>query len=442
MSIFSKKNIIFYTKIFLFFMLFHFLLVTFLRYELWMDLHLSFLDSQIINLWKDIYLVFLYILIIWYLYKNNILISRILEYKKILIFFLLVVFIPLIFTLFFNFLWFKSLIVGFKYDIWFLFPSVLFLLVDWDKKDIRNFLKYFLYLFKIVIVFCIIFAVIRFKKPEVLYILWFWPLWDWVNWNYPPILFKTWVYWLTRLSWIFSWPNHMAFYIIAFLPILLLSIINKKIHYIWWILVIILLLLTLSRSWFLALLVELFLLSIFVYIYYKNYRKIIYYLYWIWIFISIILWWYLFVSWKYNQIILRWWSTAGHFQRATKTIKLIKNNLFLWHWLGTAWPASHYVKNDIIPESWFLQIYYELGIFVWTLWFSYIFYVLYLLFKQRKSNILEQRILSLWIFIWIIGLLVQWLVLHSFEDSMVVLPLFLLIGIVLWFTQKTYVKKN
>ena len=75
---------------------------------------------------------------------------------------------------------------------------------------------------------CLIFAFIRFAFPTLLYLLWFGPVWDWIPNKAPPMYFETWFYGVQRLSGIFSWPNHMAFYFVAFGPLILLSILNKK----------------------------------------------------------------------------------------------------------------------------------------------------------------------------------------------------------------------
>jgi len=432
MNLFSKKNIFLNTKILLILLVFHFLLMTFIKFQLGWDLHISFLKSQIWNLWKDIYLIIIYIIIIWYTFKTNIFKQKIIKNIKLNWLLWIIIIFSIIIT-FLNFHWFKWLIVWFKYDLWFLLPIIFFPLVDWDKKDINKFYKLILDLIKTVIIFCIIFAIIRFIHPEFLFLFWYGPLWDWTNIWYPPMLFQTWLDGIQRLSWIFSWPNHMAFYFIAFWPLILFSIFSKKLHYIWGILYISLLFWTLSRSWILAFLVEIFLISIFFFKYYKNFRKIIlswFLAVWVWI---LSLSSYLYFSWKYNQIILRWASTKWHIIRSENTIKAILHNP-LWHGIWTAWPAAHYVKNDIIPESWFLQIFYELGIFGWILWFSFIFYIIFLTYKNKQiyyPYLQNKDIFRISLSIWIIGLLVQWIVLHSFEDSMISLPLFILIWIIL-----------
>ncbi len=417
-------------------------MVTFLKFELGLDLHINFFHSDIWNLWKDIYLIFIYILIIWYTFKNNILKANLIKKKKLYILFSSVIIISLMIT-FLHFHWLKWLIIWFKYDLWFLFPAVFFSLIDWTKKDINKLYRLILDLLKIVIILCIIFAIIRFTHPKLLFLLWYGPISNWTALWYPPMLFQTWLNGIQRLSWVFSWPNHMAFYFITFWPIILFSIFSKRLHYIWWILYIILLFWTLSRSWILAFWVEVFLISIFLFKYYKNLRKFIlawFIAVWVWI---LSLGSYLYFSWKYNQIILRWASTKWHIIRSENTINDIIHNP-LWHGMWTAWPAAHYIKHDIIPESWFLQMFYELWIFWWLLWFSFIFYIIFLTYKDIKINypsLQNKDILKISLTIWMLWLLFQGLVLHCFEDSMTSLPLFIIIWILLWFNNSN-VKKN
>ena len=435
---FTKKSIIFHTKILLSILIFHFVLTTFLRYQLWTDMGISFLNNNLINLWKDIYLVFIYWLIIWYSVKNK-------TYKIIKnhpVFFLsiiILVLLSLILT-WFNHPSLKQIIIWFKYDIWFLLPAFLYALVNFDSKDIKDFYKFFIKLIKVVIVFSLIFAFIRFTMPKFLFLIWYGPLWDWKPNTPPPMYFNTWIYWIQRLSGIFSGPNHMAFYFIAFWPFILLSILFKKIHPIWGILYLGLLIWTLSRSGLLALIWEVTLLTLYLFITQKHLRKKIIGLgIWLTTILAIFIG-YLFVSWKYHQVLLRWASTKGHFIKAKKTIQYIKQKPLIGHWIWTAGPAAHYIKSDIIPESWILQIIYELGIVWWLTWFFVLWLITYYLTKNKNNNILESKIIWIWLAIWIIWLIIQWIVLHSFEDAIVSLSLFIFIWIYLGWLFNTQLK--
>lgn len=428
---FTKKSIIKHSKTLLSLLIFHFIWMTFIKFQIWGDLWVDFLQTSILNLWKDIYLMFIYFLIFVYAVKNK---DKIKINKKIFFFFLAVLFTSIWVSLL-HFNWIKTLVLWFKYDLWFLFPVIFFSVLNLEKSEVNKFYDLFIDLLKIVLILCLLFALLRFSYPNFLFLLWYWPIWDWSLDSHPPILFQTWLNWVQRLSWIFSWPNHMAFYLVAFAGILLLSIVNKRIHRIWWVLLTILLFGTLSRSGIWAFVIQIWILAVFFFIYKKDYRKILGALFWLWLILASWIWWYLFVSWKYNDIILRWASTAWHVQRFSKTVEEIRKNPILWHGIWTAWPSAHYIKSDVIPESWFLQIFYEIGVFAGLIWFLFIFYIMFVLYKKQKinysSNMSKVSILTLWSIIWIIWLLIQWVVLHSFEDSMISIPLFILIGILL-----------
>jgi len=230
----------------------------------------------------------------------------------------------------------------------------------------------------------------------------------------------------------------MAFYFVAFWPLILLSIFYRRLHFIWWILYLILLIWTLSRSGAIAFVWQIILIALFIFIYNKNLRRKILFIVdflalmaWIW-------WVYLYLTWKYHQIILRGSSTKWHITKSLESLEKIKENLFIWHWLWTAWPATHYTKTDVIPESWFLQIFYELWFVWWLLWFAFLLLVvrnLYLTWNKKFMKNID--IMKVSLSIWVIWLLIQGLVLHSFEDSMISLPLFMLIWIFLsWLDNK------
>ena len=431
---FTKENIIKHTKILLFLLIFHFVLTTFIKFKLWQ--YVDFLNNSFINLWKDIYLLFIYILIIIYWIKNN----KLKNIKNITTYIILLIILISLFSSIINFQWIKSIILGIKYDIWLLFPIIFYQVLDINKNDIDDFFSYLIKLIKITIILSLLFEFIRFVNYEILYYLWFWPIWNWKVFWQPPVLYQTWSNGVERFSGVFSWPNHLAFYFIVFWPIILISILNKKIHYIWWILYIILLIFSLSRSGLIAFFVEIFILIIFIFKNYKQYRKAILYLILWWFLIFSILWLYIYKSWKYKEIILRWKSTEWHYLKSKSAIKWIKDKILIGHGLGTAWPASYYSKKEFVPESWFLQIFYEIWILWWFVWFYLIFYLIYKLNKSKKityPELTSDNILKIWICIGIIWLLVQWVVLHSFEDAMVVLPLFITIWILL-----SYIKNN
>jgi len=428
----NKKIIITLLKFLLVIIAFHFFLTTFIRF--WLGQFYPFLNSNLVNIVKDLLVLAIIILIILYEVKNKTIQTQ--HIKYIIYGVILIIFISII-SNYVN--WnLEFFIFWFKYDIWPFIILIGFSIFSLNKKEKEDFYKFFIKLIKTVLIISLILAIIRFTYPEILYYLWFWKLWDWTNWVRPPVFYQTGSNWIQRLSGLFSWPNHFSFFLIAFWPIIILYTIFKKIHFIWIILFLLLLIWTLSRSAFLAFSVEILLISIFIWKNYKQYRKYIYSALILWFIVSLWFIFTLYYSWKLEKIILRPSSTNEHIKRFNETLDKIKEKPLLWHWLGTAWPASHYTKTNIVPESWFLQIFYEIWILGGFIWFYTLFYIIYILQKNSKnlhSKPEKENILLIWTSIGLIWLLIQGLVLHSFEDAMVVIPLFILIWILLTYNQ-------
>ena len=148
--------------------------------------------------------------------------------------------------------------------------------------------------------------------------------------------------------------------------------------------------------------------------------------------ICILLIGWLYVKYRDNSesIIGREWSTKWHFERMVTSIERFQEYP-MWQWLGSSWPAyRHIIDVDAsnmeekdrfyIPESWYIQQFVEGGI-IGGILFLVLMLTFWILLMQ-KSAILGGM------FVWI-G--VMNLFLHTFESSVLSLPLFLLIGLIL-----------
>ena len=430
----TKQFIIKSIFVFLFLIIFHFLITTFIRFQLGYDMWIGLLNSSVMNLWKDIYLVFLYLFISIYFIKNR-LYKCIWKTKVAILGIIISLTVLAIVVSLFNQISVKEFVIWFKYDIWILVPIFFFSLVDWNKKDIKLIFNYFLSLIKVVLVVSILFEIVRSIDPRMLYLLWFGEIWDFVVWEKPPVYYLTWNFWVRRLSWIFSWPNHFAFFLVAFWPIVFFNwLFKKKIHYFWIFIFIWLLLWTLSRSWLLAFILENICIYIYLAIYWSTKIKLFlkkWMIFWGITLLWLLIVWY--ISWFYHQILLRWSSTVWHINALFSAWKLIVDNP-IWYWLWTAWPASHYISWWLIPESWWLQIVIELWVLWFLIWSWLILYIIWYFYHNSKHKTATSDTLStmqLALAIWLIWLSFQWLFLHSFEDSMISLPLFLLCGILI-----------
>jgi hypothetical protein len=173
-------------------------------------------------------------------------------------------------------------------------------------------------------------------------------------------------------------------------------------------------------------------------------------------------------------------SNTGHLQLMKAWWDIAKQNLLFWRWAWYSWPASHQlcytdepvdiyedidsiqldnqrcellrkenVKNQIStygfnPENQYLQILMEFWIIwiIFRLWLCVIILryttkMIRLYYKKNKSPYQELLYYSLlWFGIWFIWLCIEWLVLHSLVDRMVIYPFFLLYWITIWLWEK------
>ena len=115
-------------------------------------------------------------------------------------------------------------------------------------------------------------------------------------------------------------------------------------------------------------------------------------------------------------------SDQGRLESIAKTASEVMDRPF-GHGLGSAGPASFRSENPIIPENWFLQIAYEVGI-VGLLLYIFAFAALLGDFIRNRSNPLAITLFSI-----TVGVLVINIFLQAWADSTLVLMMFALYGI-------------
>lgn len=158
---------------------------------------------------------------------------------------------------------------------------------------------------------------------------------------------------------------------------------------------------------------------------YRKYKKNILLLSLVGVVIVGILW--LKFSWSANAIIGRAGSTKGHFERMITSIDRFRDHPF-GQGLASSGPAYRYVQNVkpeemeekdrfYIPESWFIQQFVEWGFVSWILFIVLMGALFFALFKE---NIILAAAFA--------GVTSMNFFLHTFESTVVALPLFLLIG--------------
>ena len=384
---------------------------------------------------KEFIIILLFFSLIYEFIKNKILPKfEIIDYLIFLYIFYL------IFITIYNWLWINSLIYWWRYD--FIFFIVFLIFKHWKqflKIKINELIKLFIISASLSLFFSIL---IKFRLWEealltfgyVSYIS------DWTyNWNIPNY---HWLEnsWIKRFSWIFDWPNAMAFFLILYTSILFHYIKNKLEFYSIAILLflICLLIITYSRSailWIFCWIWFLFFLKIkFIF---KNYKK--YFLPWIIVFIIWIISLYLIFSSNIKNIIFRSSSTTSHFDRMKIWIDRFIKKPF-WSWLAESGPAYRSIYKDrqtkkyekyYIPESWFIQQLVEWWIIAFILFVMIFVIILSRIYNHSKS-----------LFIWFFAICIMNIFLHVFEFTYISILLFIFIWLIFNKIEKNWFIEN
>lgn len=331
----------------------------------------------------------------------------------------------------------SDMLIGIKYGFLYLpiFLSATFIghilykkNVERSTFNVQRFLHRVKYFLVVILITGFIWQISKFIRPNRFMTIGYGPFQDFVFGAKPPIYYLTGYQGTARRSWIFSWPNNYGYFLIAFLPAIIVLFKNKwqwiklrmsnktairnSIIIALWIAAIVL---TLSRTaaigWIIALVV-------FNFQRIKKHKKNAR-----WLIIVAILW----ILWLSA---LKWASTLGHIQAKFGSLQYVIQNPS-GYGLGTSWPAVHH-NGTILPENYFIQLILDIG----TIWFI----LRALMIRQiqnisikikrfflDKQNLIYQLRMALTI--GRLTLLIMWLFLHVFEDSMVNYIFFVLRGI-------------
>ena len=155
---------------------------------------------------------------------------------------------------------------------------------------------------------------------------------------------------------------------------------------------------------------------------------------------------------------MRTHSNTGHIVLLAEGVNLGLEKPFAWWWAGYDYdenercdiireinskyeittygynPENQYVQ--IFMEYWFLWLIPWLCCFIWLIWqgLKVAKDIVEELKKWKKADQkkLSQLYLIFWFGLWLLGLGIEWLVLHSFVDRMIVYPFMLLYWLVWW----------
>lgn len=353
------------------------------------------------------------ILVLFYIIKNiRLLKNYFIANKYIYLTFFLILIGNLVVSRF-NWINFLGMVVWFKYAYFhlyiFLSASLLGFLVS--KVYVDDVFKKFFSLFFVFILVWLLFDICKFFTPDLfINFLWFWPVWDYVLWNNPPVYYRTWPWWIMRLSWLWAWPNNYGFLLIWLTPLFLSNSSVKLrqrllVSFVW--------LWTLSRALIVWLVSELIL---FAYtIRNKLSRLIICIIIWVVWFLTILVWYLSFFKST---------STWLHISRRYEAfLSAIHHPFGIWLWQSG--PAVHWGWK-LLPENFYLQLSIEWWIAMLLLYCLF----WYLIYRKSYFNWTQSYLYRLWI--GFAGMSVAWMFLHVFEDSMTNYRFFVLFWLAWW----------
>lgn len=326
--------------------------------------------------------------------------------RKYLIFW---VAITLVYSIIASYRWWASaynIFIGIKYGFMFLriLLSSLFIwhiLPEKHQQTIRTRLPR-------IVIWIIIGGLIRqagkYIRPDFFHRLGYGPIGDFVFGTQPPIYYRTWPWWEPRLQGLFAGPNNYGYFLAAFFPLLVAWKKNTRSQNakLWRIIAIIIawfsIVLTLSRTAIIG-------ASIGTILLYRQHirknKKLLIGI--IWAIIIGILW----------LSVLKGGSTQEHIINKLLSIQYIIQKP-RGYGLGTAGPAIHH-QWSILPENYYMQM----AIDIWSLWFIFFMGTLIILMRTIRQQGIQHNEQEKAMITWFYILLIMWLFLHVFEDSMV-----------------------
>lgn len=336
--------------------------------------------------------------------------------------------------------WRYDILIGIKYGLRYLIIFISAARVGYSlayekyQEKFIKFLRNFIYLLIMIVTFWFLRQCAKLIIPDFFTWIGYGPLKDFIFWDKPPIYYLTWFKWTLRRQGIFAWPNNYGYFLIVFLPVIIFffrqkftsikdffsankkAILNISIITLW----ITAIILTLSRTAFIGGIIGVALVNVQRI---KMHKKRA--------------WWILVIllAGLVGVSILKWASTLGHIQAKFGSIKYIIKQP-RWYGLGTSGPAIHH-NGTILPENYYIQLMLDIG----TIWF--LLRTIVILQITRLARRIQKKIKNIqmdvndhmiylmrkWLTIGRVSLLIMWIFLHVFEDSMVNYLFFIIRGI-------------
>ena len=440
------------TKIFLIWLLIQFLVQTFVTYRL----HLSGGFWSVVWLWKEIILLVIAWFLAFFLRRRKIREARwtTLPIKKFVMGFVITIAVSFIVSLFINQSGLSMYFISIRYSMTGFFTFIVFFVLAYMFFGTRemNLTKRYAKVMKTLLVCSLARRGIIWLMPNLLsHVGYNQYNYEWTVGIAPPAAYYTqYDSGYVRNQFLFERPISRGFFLIAFWPLFFIVCIKKKPRSekaVWGGLYGLAILSTFSRAARIAWAIQIVLLVL-MQMNRKSRRIAIYTL------IPVFL---LFAGVTFvgrDQIITREFSNTGHFRLVIEALKKVADRPIWWQWAGFAWPASVYLwpGRTYNPENQYLQIWLEYGILGFAWWmYLYIYlhiigYKAYKMEKEEKNKIVKKTkqygIIVFAFSLGLFGLSIEWFVLHSFVDRMIVYPFMALFGIAYALYLKSLHKAN
>jgi len=436
---FMQKFIKYFFKNFLVLIASYHIIITILGYGI-----LGWNSQTYISLFRDwLWLLFVWIMVVFHSDKIR---EYLKKWKKVWIAFIILI----LFSVLVSFLQkvsMSNMMIWLKYGVWYLliFLTASFVWFTWIKKFSEKDIWWIQYLLMFILFFWFFWQILKIFMPDFFMWMWYGKLDDFHYGSNPPIYYLTWYEGTMRWQWMFAGPNNYGYFLIAFLPLVMLfcggrwqdlknfiKSPRKNINFLMTILWILAIILTLSRS---ALLGMIFVIAMLSKNWIKKHKKLS-----IWILLVCI-------AWLVGLSLLKSESTLGHINAKFAYIWEIVNHP-LWHGLWSSGPAVHH-EWTMLPENYFMQIMLDMGTVWFIMWAVCIMYILLIikniekLFEKWDFDAEQEAVFLAWkrLTLWWSALLIMWLFLHVFEDSMVNYLFFGLYWLLTWYLSQ-FCKEN
>ena len=433
-----KNNLGLLTKIFLWVLLLQFFLQTLVTFWFWFDW--SF--WTIVWLRKEFLIIVLTIFVVRFLARK---VSRDkletlreeFPLKTFVFMFLVTLIVAFVIAMFNSSI--SNYILSVRYSMFWFFIFVLFFVIWYlffDKKS-QDIVNWYTKIIKRILIGALWWWAVIWLIPGLVEFAWYnqWN-YEWDMWIKPPAAYYTqYKEWFVRNQFIFERPISLGFFLVVFWPLFFMLVLYRKSPKDWmvrWGLYGIILLSTFSRAAWWAWLIQT--IVMFLILYGRNRKKL-----WLYFFGPIVLLWWIVSYYGHDQILNREYSNTWHMTEVRKALKKVWESPFFGKWAASAGPASHHLGEwkEYNPENQYLQIWIEYGLLAFVGWlflYAYLHMIGFWAWKdlyevKQTKSMHKLSLMMIALSLWLFWLSIEWMVLHSFVDRMIVYPFVVLFGL-------------